>query len=337
MSGRRGGARGFFGYDTDGVPGYRQADGPTLVDLDGQQAPLSEEMQTPGHGLPERPDAGMANLQPFSRLTRGQALGKKSILAYNAATVTGQGSMTTILSIGGQEGSDLDACQMQITLSQPRVVKQAFAGIGDFNQQNLSGSYDNTGIGTANFPGTAAPIAWPPITAIIEWGLGGTSHVAYVDFVQGATINVTASWVRVHAAVAPDAQYAAGSSGYYELAANVGPGWPKPGIAQRTVFMPAIAPSAESGVFATPPFAHAAIVLSRDPEAVGTGIPELTAAYLRFWQGPTGVAVGGNVGNYYQSGNQPIDFPVPNAGAYFSVQSQLAASTKFAVCFQLAI
>lgn len=305
-------------------------------------AELDNGMRYPGHGLPPRAEDSMSALQPFARLSRGQALGKKEILSYDGS-VDGrshfQSSMTTILTIGGREGSDLDACQMCVTLSQPRVIKSAVItdGIGNYNQQNASGSYDNAGIGVDDFPGTGAPIAWAPITAIIEWGLGGTSHRAFVDFVQGATINLAASWVRVHAAVAPDAANADGTSALYELAANVGPGWPRPGVAQRTVFLPIIDAGVESGVFAVPPFAKRAQIISRDPIAVGSNPPALTTAYLRFWQGPTGVAGGFNVGNFFQAGNNPEGFDVPNAGAYFSVQSGMSVNAPFAVIFDLAV
>jgi hypothetical protein len=304
--------------------------------------PLDGRIRTPGHGMPPRPEDQMFALQPFARLTRGQPLGKKEILAFDNAEPGEQASMTTILTIGGRDGDDLDACNMVVTLSQPRVLNRALVGggLGDGNQQNLAGSYDNTNVGTGNFPGTIAPIKWVPITAIIEWGIGGTRNQAFVDYQQGAVINLSASWVRVFAAVAPDAENLdieegnQNTSAYYELAAFIGPGWAKPGVAQRTVFLGTIAPATESAVFAIPPFAKRATVISMDPIA---GPPEVTAAWLRFWQGPTGVAGGGNVGNYFQSGNQPIAFDVPNAGAYFSVQSAMDGAVPFAVIFELAI
>jgi hypothetical protein len=248
--------------------------------------------------------------------------------------------MTTILTAGGQDGSDLDACQMTITLAQPRVIKAAFVdrGIVGQNQQNTTGSYANVDVTSANFPGTSGPIAWVPMIAKVEWGLGGTRHEAYVDFNQGTVINISASWVRVSGAVAPDAAASApGTSGLYELAAFVGPGWTQRGAAQRTVFLGTIDTGAESAVFAVPPFARRATVISMDPEAVGTASPVLTSAYLRFWQGPTGVAVANNVGNFFQAGNAIPGFDVPNGGAYFSVQNQSGANLKHAVLFELAI
>jgi hypothetical protein len=64
------------------------------------------------------------------------------------------------------------------------------------------------------------------------------------------------------------------------------------------------------------------------------GVPAVTVAYVRFWQSPDGTL---NVGNYIVNGNQPESFNLPNAGAYFSVVSGMAATTLFAVCFDLAI
>jgi hypothetical protein len=316
-----------------------RVEGPQVTEIDGAVA-LEDAFKYPGHGMPYRPGDDKPALQAWARLIRGQPIGKKEILSYNAGTAETQDSMTTILTAGGQDGSDLDACQMTVTLSQPRVIKAAFAngGVVAQNQQNTTGSYDNAGVGTANFPGTAAPLTWVPIIGIIEWGLGGTRQTAYVDFSQGTVINLSASWVRVHAAVALDAvDNAAGNSALYELAAFVGPGWTQRGAAQRTVFLGAIANNAESAVFAVPPFARRATVISMDPEAVGTASPVLTSAYLRFWQGPTGVTAGKNIGNYFQAGNAIPAFDVPNGAAYFSVQNQSGANLKHAVIFELAI
>jgi len=306
---------------------------PELV-LDVGTGELIDGVAVPGHGLPETPGN---RLTAWARLSHGRAIGKKEILAYDRGDddVVQEG-MTSILDIGGRAGDDDDACQLAITLSQPRVLNKPFAthGIGDFNQQNLTGSYDNIGIATGNFPGTGAPIAWVPITAIVEWGLGGTSHRAFVDFVQGATINLVASWLRVHAAVAPDAENVVrANSAWYEVAANVGPGWPRPGIAQRTVYLGTVVNGADSGTFAIPPFAKSAQVICMDPGAT----PSVTSAFLRFWQGPTGVAAGDGVGNYFQSGNQPLGFPIPNGAGYFSVLSNYGADARFAVLFDLAI
>lgn len=316
-----------------------RSDGPEVVQIENAVA-LEDAFKYPGHGMPMRPGDDKPALQAWARLIRGQPLGKKEMLSYNSGTDAAQDSMTTILTAGGQDGSDLDACQMTVTLAQPRVIRAAFAGDGVVgqNQQNTTGSYANVDVTAANFPGTAAPIAWVPMVAKIEWGLGGTRHEAHVDFNQGTVINLSASWVRVTGAVAPDAAAnAPGTSAIYELAAFVGPGWTQRGAAQRTVYMGLINNGAESAVFAVPPFARRATIISMDPEAVGTAQPVLTSAYLRFWQGPTGVTAGKNVGNYFQAGNAPGAFDVPNGGAYFSVQNQSGANLKHAVIFELAI
>lgn len=316
-----------------------RVEGPQVTQVDGAAA-LEDAFKYPGHGMPYRPGDDKPALQAWARLVRGQPLGKKEVLNYNSGTDAAQDSMTTILTAGGQDGSDLDACQMTVTLAQPRVIKAAYfdQGVVAQNQQNTTGSYANVDVTSANFPGTSAPIKWVPMIAKVEWGLGGTRHEAYVDFNQGTVINLSASWVRVSGAVAPDAAAnAPGTSALYELAAFVGPGWTQRGAAQRTVFVGAIANAAESAVFAVPPFARRATVISMDPEAVGTASPVITSAYLRFWQGPTGVTAGANVGNYFQAGNTATGFDVPNGAAYFSVQNQAGATLKHAVIFELAI
>jgi hypothetical protein len=318
-------------------------EGPQITDVNGA-APLDGNMRVPADGIEPRYEQYLQPLQPFARLTRGQPLGKKQIVSYISGqdnATNPQGAMVSILTIGGQDGCDLDACQLSVTLSQPRAIKQEVTGggIGEFNQQNITGSYENAMIGTGNFPeGNGTPLQWVPIIAKIEWGLGGATHVAYVDYVQGTTINLTASWVRVHALVAPDAQVnQPGTTCFYEVAANVGPGWPKPGNAQLTVFLGAVTANLESGVFAVPPFAKSVEIVSQDNTVVTSAPPALTAGYIRFWQGSTGAAFGNNVGNYYQAGNVAFDFRVPNGGAYFSVQSGIDITTKWAAIFTLAV
>jgi len=254
-----------------------------------------------------------------------QTLGKKQVLIYDADAETPLAGGPPFFDFGG---ADHDAEQMQIVIDSPRVIARSFASLAGQQIQNLSGEYDNATIDSADFPGTTDPIIWPPISALIEWGTNYRTSVI-VDIVNGAKVNVSASAVRAWAIVTADAANAPGTSAAYVLGAFATPGWPGASQAARTVYLGAIDHGASSDVFPVPAFAKRATVIS-----CGDG-SEVTAATLQFWQAQDGSR---NVGNYFVSGNQPGPFVVPNAAAYFSVLSGLAADgVLFSVVFDLAL
>jgi hypothetical protein len=286
--------------------------------------PLSGDLRFPGNGLPPRPDADLANLTPWSRMIRGQPLGQKGNLYYDASEDVPQLQPVTLLDV---QGDDCDACPIAVTLHGRYAIPNATI---DINVQGMTGELDNANIGTGNYPGTLLPINWPPIVAIVEWGCGGTRAVAYVDWKQGATINVPASFLRVHAMVPPDAINAPGTTGVYTVGAFAAYGQPRNHNATRTIFLGSVdgGGAVSSGVFAVPPFANRATVLAFDPAGA------VTVATLQFWRSPDGTV---NAGNYLETGNVPGGFRVPNGAAYFSVISGMAAAAPFAVCFELSI
>lgn len=296
--------------------------------MDGNGSPLYDVPEFPGVGLPPRAEALETPLQAWARLCKGQTIGHKANLFYDASIDDAiQLAGNDCLEIGGE---DIDATQLQITLCPPAAIPREAADL-DLNFQHQTGELDNANVGAANYPGDVTPIAWPPITARIEYGTGGTRAVVYADFVNGTSVNITASWVRVTAVVMPDAIHAPGTTGLYTLAAFASPGWPRNGNAQRTIYVGTI-PEAndESAIFPVPPFAKKGTVIGCD-----TGSPPaVTVAYIQFWQSPDGTK---NVGNYLVNGNQPIEFNVPNGGAYFSIVSAMSSPTLFAALFDLAV
>lgn len=290
--------------------------------------PLHDELEFPGQNLPERVQNLERPLAPWFRLAMNQGLGKKSNIDYNAEHVGPQPAPVDILQI---EGSDLDACQLQVTLGSPLAIPRKQSDLAGLNLQNQTGEFSASQIGLGDYPGTVLPIVWPPFIAIVEWGIGGARTRAYVDFVAGATINLTASFLRVTAAVAPDAIHVPGNTGLYTLSAFVGPGFPRPGSAQRTIYAGTLDVNDESSVLVVPPFAKRATVIGCDES---TSPPQLTSASLQFWQSPNGTK---NVGNYFATGNQPGSFNVPNAGNYFTVVGGVTGPTLYAVVFELSI
>jgi hypothetical protein len=260
-------------------------------------------------------------------MAKGGALGKSSILVYNGTDSAEQVAAVQVLQV---EGDDLDATQLCITLLPPRVVPIEFAELPS-NPQDLTTSADTNEIPASDFPGTGAPIAWPPFEAVIEWGVGGARARAFVDYLNGVTLNVIASFVRVYGAITqgPSAGLA-NTSAAYQLSAFVGPGWTRTGTAQRTVYTGPIVNTGSSPVITVPPFARRVTVIGCDT----TTPPNLTACTIRFAQSPDG---SNNVGNFFCNGNQPIPFPVPNGGQYFSVENTTGVEIQMAAVFELGI
>lgn len=288
--------------------------------------PLFDGLKYPGHGYPERENARLEPLQAFFRLAKDQGLGKKSVIIYRASDELAQPSPVDMLEI---RGDDLDATPLQVTLGQPLAVPRRLADL-QIDTQNITGEFSAAQIGDADYPGTIHPIAWPPFVATIEWGVGGARSRAFVDFVNGATVNLgPASFVRVHAAVPPDAIHEPGTTGAYVLSAFIGPGRPRDGIAQRTIYCGQILAGAGGDVLVVPPFAKRATVIGCD-----VAPPNVTVAYVTFYRSPDAT---NPIGSFIVNGNQPLPFNVPNGGQYAVVTSGMVTPQRFALCFELGI
>ena len=300
---------------------------PRIVEAweDPQPGPLYDGPIYPDNGYPPRRGEDRPMLSPWGRFSKQGMPGKSSIIVYNGGNNADQFAGVQVLEI---QGDDADACQCCITLLPPRVIPIAFADL-QTNPQDLTTSADNNEVPATDFPGTALPIAWPPFEAVVEWGVGGTRARAFVDYLNGTTFNVIASFVRVYAAVTqgPSAGLA-NTSAAYQLSAFVGPGWTKTGTAQRTVFCGEIASSASGPVVTVPPFARRVTI-------AGATLPSnITAAYIEFSQSPDGT---NPVGGFFINGNQPNTFPVPNGGMYFSIFNQTGVTIQLAAIFELGL
>jgi len=291
-----------------------------------QATPLFDGLRFPGNGYPERENAHLEPLQAFFRLAKDQGLGKKSNLIYINSDDAPQPSPVDILEI---RGDDLDATPLQVTLGRPLAIPRRLADIS-LDMQNATGEFSAAEIGADDYPGTASPIAWPPFVAIIEWGVGGARSRAFVDFVCGTTVNLgPCSFVRVHGAVPQDAIHEPGTTGVYTLSAFVGPGRPRDGIAQRTVYCGSIAGGADGDIFVIPPYAKRATAIGLDVLP-----PNVTVCYVTFFRSPDG---SNPIGSYVVNGNQPLPFNVPNGAQYASITSGMGTAQRFALCFELGI
>ena len=294
-----------------------------------EATPLFDGLKYPGHGYPERVQENSEPLSPFHRLARGQGLGKKTVMLYDPAVEVAQSAPTTILEM---QGFDLDAVPIQVTLAPPLAIPRLPASYNGEALQNQTGEFSNLEVGAGNYPGQTGPIIWPPLSALIRWGVGGARAFAVVDYIGGTKINLgPASFVEVSGVVTPDAINVPGFKGAFVLSAFVGPGNPYGSNAQRTIYVGTLADQAESAIFALPSFARRVSIIGCDEAA---GAPALSTGYVRFWQTPAGTH---NVGNYFVNGNQPISFPVPNGAQYFSVFSTLGKTAPFSAVFELAL
>ena len=209
---------------------------------------LRDLVRHPGFGMPPRVDDLEGTYQSerrseWANLMRGQSVGKKTNMFYTFVPPedlprTGpvaQNDPVVLFEIGG---SDLDACQLQITLTNPLAIPATLAEVQDQlgGAQNMTGEYSNLQMANyGDYPGTANPIAWPPFACVIEWGTGARTY-AIVDFLNGQTVNVSASWVRAWAIAPSDSESTlASTSGLYSFLAFIGPGFPKTKGAQRSI------------------------------------------------------------------------------------------------------
>lgn len=291
--------------------------------------PMNNDLVYPGHGYPENPREDRPGLSPFGRMAKGQGLGKSSLLFYDGNSDNTQPSQVSMLTI---EGDNLDACQLTVTLAPPRVIALPFVDLVDLDLQVLTGEQDNAEAPSGNFPGTASPLSWPPLEAKVEWGVHGAASQAIVDYINGVTFSVVASYLRVTALTTQtlDNNGVDGTSAAYYLASFVGPGWAR-GNAQRTIYVGDVTDQSESARYPIPAFARRAWMFGNDQSS---NPPLLTAGTLRLWQSPQGATC---VANYFQNGNQPVSFEIPNAAQYFSVVNGSGAVIRPGVVFELAL
>lgn len=288
---------------------------------------LHVEPLYPGNGLPPRPGEDRPGLSPFGRLAMGQNLGVSSTLIYDHRVHDVQPAKTDMIVI---EGDDLDACQLSLVLHPPRVVPLCFEEISCIlDQQNLTGEQDNGEVTACDFPGTCESIRWPPLEAQVEFGVGGVNTKVIVDYLNGVTLSVIASYLRVKALVTQNNCDVFGTSALYRLSAHVGPGFAE-SHAQRTIFVGDVKDHDDSCVFDVPEFAKIAVLIGCRPHHK---MPTLTIGWIRFWQDPKGCHC---VGDFFVSDHQDR-VEVPNAAQYFSVFNESGHKMKMSVIFELAL
>lgn len=227
------------------------------------------------------------DLSPFARLTTGQSLGKSTILICDPCVDAGQ--QTPMINI---QGDDLDAQTLTLTLNVEDMPR--------------------------DLPGTREPLRWP-LGALIEFGTGGAITKMAVDYVDGATLSVAASYLRVEAFVMQDRHSYNGGDmrTTYRVSAQVTGGFAESHV-QRTIFTGDVDDHGESAVFDIPKFGKIATLSG--------------CKRIRFWQDPKGDHCAGD----FFASDHPSGIEVPNSGQYFSVFNESGVAMKTAVVFELA-
>jgi hypothetical protein len=260
----------------------------------------------------------------------GQTLGKSSILIYDHHADVVQQAPVDIITVNGD---DLDAQQLILTLHPPRVIPlSSDEARARLDQQNLTGEQTNSEVTACDFPGTDGPIRWPPLEALVVFGTGGVNTQVVIDYMNGVTLSVPASFLRVRALVTQSRHVGdvSGTSAAYYLAAHVGPGFAE-SHAQRTIFVDDIKDNHESEVFDVPKFAKKALLVGSRRHH--DHHPTRTRGWIRFWQSPNGTH---GVGDFLMSDRQ-VHIDVPNTAQYFSVFNKSGHEMKMSVLFELAL
>jgi hypothetical protein len=273
--------------------------------------------------LDEDLDEGLSS---WGRLRRGKTTGKSVNILLSASGSIVDGIVRTApTDMFTVNGKDDDAIPMTVTIPPIRAFDQAITGPpAGQSIQDLQGSYDTVQL-IKVATNTLAPLNLGNPIIILEWGVGGVSSEAEVDVINGACINLTANFVRARAAIEQP-----GRTGViYNIRSFIGPGRPKDRNAQRTLGGLLTHDGVTTNVLVTPRFAKTVYIAGSNSAGVGG----IFTGSLRFWRDPT---LQTKVADYFFNGNQPVPFPVPNGGYYFTLTPDDGNALMNAV-FDLAI
>lgn len=272
---------------------------------------------------------------PWSMLRKGKSIGKSVDVLFTTPALT-QSVAPAFNDLLLVQGEDDDAMNLKLTINPPQYAPTVTVLPTSNGQQvPLSGTQDNVMASPPKLGGAALVPPFASAFASIEWGCGGASNVAEVDFNNGVTVDLTASFVRVKAAfdVFPSAEYGDPSFVHpYRLSAFIGPGYPRGSYpATRTLIGDVLNDGAESAAYAIPRFSRRAFVFAP------TGLGVTFVGQLRLWRDNRGAASVFPIANYLVSGNNPGSFIIPNGAAYWTIVNNSGAQEQPRICFELGI
>lgn len=270
----------------------------------------------------------------FGRLKAGKPIGKKSVILLTSAhgsVLVVEKAPVDILSV---QGEDDNAMEMTITLANPQALLGSPSFPSNIPTQQLTGETSND-----SWLATHPTVPIFPCGANIQWGTGGTAFEMEVDYVNGATVTVRASYVRVRGFVDIFGAIVASDIAHV-LAAAIAPGRVGVNGAQRTLRVAnALQGSGTAGtIFSVPKFAKGVYLsglgtvgLAHQP-LIGT---LAFSAFPNFNSTLAEYQINTSVGN-----QQSTPFPVPNGGYYCQWTNGVVdpnyLATAFAV-FNLAV
>lgn len=252
--------------------------------------------------FPDRPNQGRQGVQQglppteWGQLAAGKTLGKRITIPYNRLL---PGESTSFLNMAEISGDDEDALQLSISLSPPTV----FSGGIPANLQNASGQQDNIEL--------PATVVFARPVANIDWGIGGVSHRATVDIVNGSHVEIAASWLRISGAI--ESPTGLTTTTAYVLGAFIGPGHGRPTSAQRTMncVLPEVV-STRSSIQPIPRFAKNVILGGH------VAFGNVMVADIIFFLDNV---AGSDVARYTWTANNPLPIPIPGGAMFWAVQS----------------
>lgn len=268
----------------------------------------------------------------WSALANGKTMGKRVVVRWPGTHAT----LPTTIDILTIDGNNLNAAQMCLTLTPPKLIRNTLGPSFDGqNVQSMTGEMDNE-----QLVAIGPDVSIPQCTAIIDWGIGGVGNTVEADFSNGLCLNLSASFLRVRAKVEgnPDLDT---TNGAIVLAAFVGPGVAKPNNAQRTIAIESNLGGEHS--IPVPRYAKMAHLLQ-----FATNVPVFTpvksSGVLRFWANKDGVNAGAlaiPIAQHFVDSDHPFPVVVPNEAYYFSFVDTTAGGpynfSSAKVVFDLAV
>lgn len=286
-------------------------------------------------------------VDPWKALTAGKTIGK----SVNVAVPTNNGVLqqlppTNLFEVGGASNNALQLC---LTLGQPLIIpaSQLPGGVIPANQSDvLAATNARTNIDILSLP--FAPIGpWIPTVAILEWGCGGVAFKAEIDWVNGTTINLSASWLRLSAQIdVVNNEIFTFSDAIMQLQGFVGPGGIQKGSgAQRTIDIgivfhgppapgvfgasgfpgkgfgpnqPVVGSTYPIPIFPVPAMARTVIVMAVTPTLQELFSNQDWSAQVLFYRSSGGGIIAAS--RFSNSLKDPA--PIPNGAQFFSIQNE---------------
>lgn len=246
----------------------------------------------------------------FAKLVTGKTIGKRTVIFTPAGVGGISHAPVDMFTIQGPDGH---AIAMSVTLSSPHTILNPGAAPADV--QSLTNELDNEQVLVAASGRVVLPCA-----AIIEWGIGGVQSRVDVDYINGLSLNLHASFVRMRGFIDNTQSGGLLVPQATVLSAFIGPGSPSSNVAQRTAWL---GNSDGSDVVGSGTKSTAVVPLPRYARAVTVAGSALIGAAINPLAGTITFTRDGNGSNIVArytigtlSTDVPHPIPIPN-GAYY--------------------